>query len=218
MKRLHFSLLLVLFATLSSIHCLENPITPLLRTLKNGSQVTLREIQYHEFKIVEDLAIKVAQRVYNLTEKAEIEALIEANKDLIQEELYQFSHNYFETCSLVALEGETIVGFFSAQKTSAPGQLYIRVALVDTPFQNQGLLKIFLQRTLTLIPEIQTMILLTNKKNQRAQMVYEHMQGEKVENPSWATHLPPGFQAANYFGYSFDQASTEKIRASYKIS
>lgn len=182
-----------------SIASTVNGITP-------TEMIIIRKTTEADFKLVTEQGINTFMSVYNPATQEEKDNLkMRYTLRIHSERTYFLQHP--EMLSFVAWNGETLVGFFSAQKTTFPRQLYLRHVFVTPAFQKQGIFKKFLKEAFKVSPDTDHIVLLTNKKNQTGQAVYESLKGRKSENPDWIDLLDNTLNKNDYIGYSINKES-----------
>ncbi|MDR3646740.1 MAG: GNAT family N-acetyltransferase [Candidatus Babeliales bacterium] len=191
------------------IKCFALPeiIQPVMVSDNKDRAVNIREIRDHEFDEVRDLGVKIFTYIYNFTTQEQINDLRKSYDSTISEERNDFNSNYENMISLVATCNNQIIGFLSVNLTDKPNEVYGRVFLVHPTFQKCGIGKKLLKRCRQLLPSSKKVVCMTSKKNERAQQLYAHFGGKKIENPYWSKYLYRNLDVSNYTGYEFDEAA-----------
>lgn len=189
---MHYTKLSVLFLLISTV-CIRS------------ESYIIREAQETDFEAIEQLAFRTFTATYNITTSQDTLKLKNLCECIIEEELYNFHTNRQNMILLVAVYGEIIIGFFSANRMDNPHELYGRCFVIDTEFQSQGIGKALLKQCRALTPDVTKVVCMTNKKNNGSQKLYAYLGGTKVENPTWLHYLYKRANPADYIYYEFDE-------------
>lgn len=189
----------IIIALAVSLHCL-------LLFAQDTQAIIIRELQEHDFEAIENLIMATFAHTYAMNTQEQLAGLKKYCNAIITEEkaIHQNREKYI---SLVAICDTKIIGFLSTELIAIPHELYGRIFVVDTFFQGKGIGTLLLKKCRALLPMVNRVVCMTNKKNRNVHKFYEYFGGKKVENPYWSKYLYTYVNSYDYIGYEFDQTA-----------
>lgn len=149
--------------------------------------------------------------ISDTTEQTILEILNITYRPLIDQEINFFKSNQASKINLIVECNGMIVGFFSAQATETPKELFVRWIVCNQAYSRYNMLKLFVQETFKTLPDTQALVFLLKATNKGAQNYFESLGAQKIENAPWKQYLYDGLNPQEFIGYRFERDTIEKF-------